>query len=157
MSRKERKEAMWLKEMFKDADPMEYHWLLIAPNAHDSDAGTNLYAKENQTYIIQPHSSAIIDTGVHIAIPQGYFGDIRAKSGMMCKCDIISTGTIDSGYTGSIRVKLFNLGNRDFVIGGGEKISQLVITPYHREKLEIVNKLEETERGSKGFGSTGIY
>lgn len=125
--------------------------------AHTGDAGMDLYSKENELFCIPPKSAVIIDTGVHIAIPEGYYGDIRAKSGMMCKCDIISTGTIDSGYTGSIRVKLFNLGNRDFVIGPGEKISQLVITPYHREKLEIVNKLEETERGSKGFGSTGRY
>ena len=123
--------------------------------AHGDDAGMDLYCKENEIHIVPPKSSVIIDTGVHIAIPKGYFGDIRAKSGMLCKCDILSTGTIDSGYTGSIKVKLINLGEKDFVVGDGEKISQMVITPYVKADFEIVNKLEETERGEHGFGSTG--
>lgn len=123
--------------------------------AHDDDAGMDLCCKENELFIIPPRSSVIIDTGVHIAIPQGYYGDIRAKSGMLCKCDILSTGTIDSGYTGSIKVKLMNFGDKEFIVGNGEKISQLVITPYIKADFEIVNKLDETERGEHGFGSTG--
>ena len=127
----------------------------IPTYAHDDDAGIDLCCKENELYIIQPKSSVIIDTGVHIAIPQGYYGDIRAKSGLLFKCDILTTGTVDCGYTGSIKVKLINLGEKEFIVGNGDKIAQLVITPYFKADFEITNKLEETERGSKGFGSTG--
>ena len=138
--------------------------------AHSTDAGLDLYAPHA---FVVPQSSAsteetidgflakaghyTVDTGVHVAIPAGYVGMIKSKSGLNVKCGIISEGVIDSGYTGSIRVKLYNLGNEKVLIEEGQKISQLVIMPIITPDLELVDSLEDTERGNGGFGSTGAF
>lgn len=101
------------------------------------------------------HSSAIIDTGVHIEIPEGYVGMLKSKSGLNVKHDITSEGVIDSGYTGSICVKLYNHGSNAYEVNKGGKISQLVIMPIITPAFEIVDHLDSTERGNGGFGSTG--
>lgn len=98
----------------------------------------------------------VIDTGVHVEIPAGYVGFLKSKSGLNVKHSIIGTGTIDAGYTGSIVVKLYNLNNAPYTFNKGDKIIQLVIQPIYTPELEITDKLEETERGSAGFGSTGL-
>ena len=102
-----------------------------------------------------PYSSAGIDTGVHIEIPEGYVGMLKSKSGLNVKHDITSEGVIDSGYTGSICVKLYNHGQNAYEVNKGDKISQLVIMPIFTPALEIVSHLDSTERGDGGFGSTG--
>ncbi len=123
--------------------------------AHDDDAGYDLYSRE--AVWIRPHSRHTFDTGVHIAIPKGYVGMVKSKSGLNIKWDIQTEGVIDSGYTGSIRVKLYNHGDTEMYISEWQKIAQLVIMPIITPELEVVDELEETERGDGGFGSTGKF
>lgn len=124
----------------------------IAPTrAHTWDAGLDLYAMNDG--IVE--DSETFDTGVHIEIPEGYVGFIKSKSGLMVNNNITTDGTIDSHYTGSIRVKLFNHGLLTYLVKAGDKIAQLVIVPCIAPRFELVDKLEETDRGDRGFGSTG--
>lgn len=121
--------------------------------AHAADAGLDLYARDTQ--IVPAKESAIFDTGVHIAIPVGYVGMVKSKSGLNVKYGLTSEGVIDAGYTGSIVVKLYNHSGYDYKVCAGDKISQLVILPILSPMLEYVEELTESERGSNGFGSTG--
>lgn len=121
--------------------------------AHDDDAGMDLRSPID--IVVPPLDSVIIDTGVHMAIPKGYAGFIKSKSGLNVKHNLTSEGVIDCGYTGSIVVKLYNHGVHSYNIKRGDKISQLVILPYIHENLIPTINLEETERGDNGFGSTG--
>lgn len=122
--------------------------------AHKTDAGLDLYSPINTT--IYPDDSVCIDTGVHMEIPEGYVGDIKSKSGLMVNEDIVTDGTVDCGYTGSVRVKLFNHGMTEVRIIKGQKIAQIVIKKIITPELELVDELGETERGDNGFGSTGL-
>jgi dUTP pyrophosphatase len=123
--------------------------------AHSADAGYDLFSREDA--VIYPNAGGIFDTGVHVAIPEGYVGFLKSKSGLNVKHSIQSEGVIDSGYTGSINVKLFNHGSKAIEIKKGQKISQLVLLPIITPELELVDRLEETERGDGGFGSTGKF
>ena len=121
---------------------------------HSTDAGLDL--RTPVAFGIKAGGSATIDTGVHVEIPVGMVGMLKSKSGLNVKHGITSEGVIDAGYTGSIRAKLYNHGNRDVVFRAGDKITQLVIMPiWIPEELEVVESLEETDRGANGFGSTG--
>ena len=122
--------------------------------AHADDAGLDLYSRENR--VIYPHSSATFDTGVHVEIPRGYVGMIKSKSGLNVKYGLTSEGVLDCGYTGSIRVKLYNHSSEAYTVAAGDKISQLVIMPIIAPELELVKDFgTDTERGDNGFGSTG--
>ena len=121
--------------------------------AHEEDAGYDI--RSPFRFVLHQHDSASIDTGVHVAIPKGYVGFLKAKSGLNVKHDITGTGVIDSGYTGSIRVKLYNNGHVAHVFNKGDKLIQLVLLPIFTPELEQVDDLEETDRGDAGFGSTG--
>lgn len=121
--------------------------------AHDADAGADLRSPAD--YVIHPHNSTTIDTGVHVEIPVGMVGMLKSKSGLNVHFNIVGEGVIDAGYTGSIRVKLYNHGYDAFHVHKGDKITQLVIMPVHHATFEQVDSLEETERGNGGFGSTG--
>ena len=126
--------------------------------AHPWDAGLDLYAPEGDgVYTISPYSGSVtIDTGVHVQIPEGFAGFIKAKSGLNVKHCLICTGVIDSHYTGSIAVKLYNHHPcLRYDVRPGDKIAQLVILPCVMPHLELVDSLEETDRGDNGFGSTG--
>ena len=125
----------------------------IPERAHDLDAGYDL--RSPMRVVLHPHSNATIDTGIHVQIPKGFVGFLKAKSGLNVKHDITGTGVIDSGYTGSIRVKLYNNGALPHVFNEGDKLIQLVILPIYTPALELVEELDETERGESGFGSTG--
>ena len=128
---------------------------ILPTRAHDKDAGLDLYAREEQ--VILPGESAVFDTGVHAELPPGTFGKLESKSGLNVKYNVVSCGgVIDCGYTGSIAVKLYNLGDRPYMIRAGQKIVQMIIQPYLAPELEVVDRLEETERGEKGFGSSGL-
>lgn len=122
--------------------------------AHEADAGADL--KSPIDAILNGGDSVVIDTGVHIAIPNGFVGFLKSKSGLNVKSGILSEGVIDAGYTGSIRVKLYNHSREPFFIHKGQKISQLVILPFLHADFERVDALDETERGNGGFGSTGV-
>ena len=121
--------------------------------AHENDAGYDL--RSPVTGRLYAGEAVVIDTGVHVEIPAGYVGMLKSKSGLNVVHDIVGEGVIDSGYTGSIRVKLYNHGAESYVIEEGDKISQLVILPIITPELELVAHLDETERGDNGFGSTG--
>jgi dUTP pyrophosphatase len=121
--------------------------------AYSTDAGLDLYSRITQ--IVPAKESAVFDTGVHIELPANTVGMLKSKSGLNVKHGITSEGVIDVGYTGSIRVKLYNHSGYDYTVNKGDKISQLVIMPILTPELELVDELEETERGSNGFGSTG--
>ena len=133
---------------------------IMPTRAHSTDAGLDLYSPID---VVIPGDDywgecfAEIDTLTHIAIPVGYVGDVKSKSGLMMQHHITTDGTVDAGYTGSIRVKLFNHGLCDVHIQKGQKIAQLVIKKIITPELELVDSLEETERGANGFGSTGKF
>jgi len=128
---------------------------IMPQRAHKQDAGLDLFSREDRA--ILDGDSAVFDTGVHIELPPGTFGQLFSKSGLNVNYNIVSCGgTIDEGYTGSIHVKLYNLGKKPYMIRKGQKICQLVIMPCLKPDLEIVEKLEDTERGEDGFGSTGL-
>ena len=126
----------------------------IAPTrAHDTDAGLDLYSPIEIN--IPSGWSRYINTGVHIQLPHGTAGLIVSKSGLNVKYGITSTGLIDEGYTGAIRVRLYNKSPKDYQIHIGDKISQLVVIHVLYEPVEIVDSIEGGERGDNGFGSTG--
>ena len=125
--------------------------------AHSTDAGLDLYCPNMgvEVYHIPPKGSLIIDTGVHVELPIGTVGFLKSKSGLNVKHGITSEGVIDAGYTGSIVVKLYNHGDAWYTINKGDKISQLVVLPVFLPTLDLVDDLDDTERGEKGFGSSG--
>lgn len=125
----------------------------IPERAHDDDAGYDLRSPID--IVLQAHSHITVDTGVHMEIPSGYVGFLKAKSGLNVVYDITGTGVIDSGYTGSIKVKLYNHGDTFHKFARGDKLIQLVLLPIFTPELVTVNSLGETERGDSGFGSTG--
>lgn len=126
----------------------------IPVRAHYTDGGLDLYAKEGGW--IFPFSRRTFDTGVHVAIPKGYVGLLTSKSGLMANSGLTCRGTIDAGYTGSIKAVLFNHSWRFIKIRPRQKVTQLVIVPCLLPTPDIVETLEETERGANGFGSTGV-
>lgn len=121
--------------------------------AYPTDAGLDL--RTPCDFTIDERGFYTVDTGVHVAIPEGYVGFIKSKSGLNVKKDITGEGVIDAGYTGSIRVKLYNHGYESHTFKAGDKISQLVILPIVTPEPIEVDELKETDRGDNGFGSTG--
>lgn len=145
-------------------DPGAY----LPTRAHATDAGLDLYSTEEKTVwplqgkfedgelSIHLSGGTTFDTGVHIAFEPGTYGKIESKSGLNVKHSVVSCGgVVDEGYTGSIAVKLYNLGTEPYTVHKGDKIAQLVVQNYLSPKLEIVSYLDETERGDNGFGSSG--
>lgn len=127
---------------------------IMPTRAHDTDAGLDLYCMDKIVFI-QPQSAAIFDTGVHIELPPDTVGMIKSKSGLNVNHGLTSEGVIDVGYTGSIKVKLYNHSSKGYTVRRGDKISQLVVMPIIIPTLEVVEELAATERGNDGFGSTG--
>lgn len=126
----------------------------IPMRAHQTDAGYDLRCVKGG--IIWPKSSKTFDTGVHIELPPCKYAKIESKSGLNIKHSIVSCGgVIDEGYTGSIRVKLYNLGWLPYRFHDGDKIAQFIIMRYGTDYLDVVDSLTDTERGENGFGSTG--
>lgn len=119
-------------------------------------AGMDLKADILEPMQLKSRSSVIVPTGIYIALPDGCEAQLRGRSGLAFKYDIVShLGTLDADYRGEIKVKLFNLSDNDFVINPGERIAQLVVARYEKVEWEEVSALDETERGEGGFGSTG--
>ena len=108
---------------------------------------------------IKPGERALIKTGLKLSIPEGFELQVRPRSGLAYKHGITvlnSPGTIDSDYRGDVGVILINHGNEDFVVEPGERVGQFVFAKYERAEWSAVEKLDETERGMGGFGSTGV-
>ena len=124
-----------------------------------ASAGMDLRAHINEPITLKPLERAIIKTGLFIALPVGYEAQVRPRSGLAAKNGITvlnAPGTIDADYRGEIGVILVNLSNEDFIINDGERIAQLVIAQYKQATWVEVDILDKTERGSGGFGSTGV-
>ncbi len=122
-------------------------------------AGYDLYSCLEEPVYIKPHTSAKIPTGLAIQIPAGYFGAIYARSGLATKQGLRPSncvGVVDSDYRGEVMVSLYNDSGEDRIVNNGERISQLVVQEYLFAGLNEVDELTETERGTGGFGSTGI-
>lgn len=122
-------------------------------------AGMDLRANIDAPILIKPLDRKLIPTGLHIALPEGYEAQIRPRSGLVLKngITIINTpGTIDPDYTGDVGVILVNISNEDFVVQPGDRIAQMVINKFEQAEFEVVEELDETERGEGGFGHTGI-
>ena len=125
----------------------------------DASAGMDLRADLTEVMTLKPLGRAIVKTGLFIELPIGYEAQVRPRSGLAAKKGITvlnSPGTIDADYRGEIGVILVNLSNEDFIIENGERIAQLIIAKHERANWEPVEVLEETERGTGGFGSTGV-
>ena len=123
-------------------------------------AGADLCAcLGNDTLVIEPHKWAMVPTGIAIALPVGFEAQVRPRSGLAAKKGITvlnSPGTVDSDYRGEVRVILINHSDVPFVIKDGDRIAQMVIARHESASFEVVESLDETERGAGGFGSTGV-
>jgi dUTP pyrophosphatase len=118
----------------------------------------DLRANIESSITIKPLERAMVATGLSIALPDGYEAQVRPRSGLAAKkgVTVINTpGTIDADYRGEIKVILVNLSNEDFIIKDGERVAQMVIARFDQISWEPTDSLEETERGTGGFGSTG--
>ncbi len=123
-------------------------------------AGLDLRAFLNNDIILKPLQRVLIPTGLFIELPEGHEAQIRPRSGLAYKHGITvlnSPGTIDADYRGEIKVILVNLSNDDFVIKSGERICQMVIAKHEVAEFDLVEVLEETDRGEGGFGHTGKH
>lgn len=124
----------------------------------DHAAGYDLFACLSAPVEIPPHSTGKIGTGLSIAIPEGWFGAVFARSGLASKHGIRPAncvGVCDSDYRGEYIVALHNDSDEPFIVNNGDRIAQLVILPFLKAEFEIADELDETERGTGGFGSTG--
>jgi dUTP pyrophosphatase len=134
---------------------------LALPAYETADAaGMDLRAAvgEDAPVTLKPGERAMIPTGLTIALPAGHEAQVRPRSGLAAKHGVTclnTPGTIDADYRGEVKVILINLGQEAFVIKRGERIAQMVIAPVTRAELNVVATLDETLRGSGGFGSTG--
>lgn len=124
----------------------------------EGSAGMDLCAAVEQDETLSPGEWRLISTGLRIAIPEGFEGQVRPRSGLALKHGVTvlnAPGTIDSDYRGEVKVALVNHGKEPFVVRRGERIAQLVICPFARAEWQLVSELDDTARGHGGYGSTG--
>ena len=124
----------------------------------EGSSGMDLMALTEDKIVIKPNKSALVPTGLSVAIPDDTEIQIRPRSGLAAKSSISvlnTPGTIDSDYRGELKVILFNHGDKEFIINNGDWIDQMVLVPILKVQFEEVQDLPETIRGSGGFGSTG--
>lgn len=122
-------------------------------------AGMDLRANLDESIVLKPFQRLVVKTGLFISLQQGYEAQIRPRSGLALKKGITvlnSPGTIDADYRGEIGVILINLSDSDFEINTGDRIAQMIIAKYETIEWEAVDKLDDSVRGDKGFGSTGV-
>jgi dUTP pyrophosphatase len=122
-------------------------------------AGMDLYAALIEELRLEPGAIALVPTGFEVAIPEGFEGQVRPRSGLAVKHGISlpnTPATIDSDYRGEIRVPLINLGREAFLVSRGMRIAQLIVAPVARVTWDEVQVLQATDRGGKGFGHSGV-
>ena len=122
-------------------------------------AGMDVYAALTESVIIPASGISLIPTSLAISLPCGYECQVRSRSGLSAKNGIFALnapGTVDSDYRGEIKIILANFGKDDFIVKRGDRIAQLVIAKYEQITWELVDNLDETERGKSGFGSSGV-
>lgn len=140
---------MEVKVINKSNNPLPRH-------ETDFSAGVDIRAYLPMEICIQPGEMVLIPTGLHFEFPDGNELQIRPRSGLAANYNVFAVfGTVDSDYRGEVKVNLFNAGRHVFWVKNGDRIAQAVIAPYHRIEFKEVKELNETERGVKGFGSTG--
>jgi dUTP pyrophosphatase len=125
----------------------------------DGASGMDLYAAVTDSVTIPPKEVAVIPIGIRIALPAGFEAQVRPRSGLAARHGIgvlNSPGTVDSDYRGEIKIILFNFGKEDFIVNRGDRVAQMIITRVARAKLVEQDSLEDTQRGSGGFGHTGL-
>ncbi len=123
-----------------------------------SAAGMDLPAAVTEDLVLAPGKHALVPTGLAIALPDGYEAQVRPRSGLAARdaITVLNTpGTIDADYRGEVKVILINLGDAPFTVTRGMRIAQMVIAPVTQVQIAEVDRLDETERGAGGFGSTG--
>lgn len=145
--------------------PVNVHIKLLDPElpapayAKPGDAGADLRSRID--FELEPGERALVPTGVAIALPEGYVGLVHPRSGLATKNGITivnAPGTVDSGYRGELMVTLLNTDKtKSFHVQRGDRIAQLVIQKYEHATFTVVDELEQTERDSSGFGSSGIH
>lgn len=124
--------------------------------AHQDDAGIDMRTPER--FVLRAHEQKVIDLGVRVQIPLGYWGKMESKSGLMLKHGIICMGgVVDSGFRGTIKVRMYNTSDQDYTFEAGDKLVQMVLMPVLLADLEQVEKLDEADfgRNESGWGSTG--
>lgn len=127
---------------------------VIPSYAHPGDAGMDLCSTED--YIVPAGKRQLVSTGISMELPDGYWANIRGKSGLAYKKGIsILGGVIEYTYRGEYGVIVLNTGDEDFVIKVGDRVAQVIITPVATADVEVVEELSDTSRGEGGFGSTG--
>lgn len=145
--------------------PVNVHIKLLDPElpapayAKPGDAGADLRSRID--FDLEPGERALVPTGVAIALPEGYVGLVHPRSGLATKNGITivnAPGTVDSGYRGELMVTLLNTDKtKSFHVQRGDRIAQLIIQKYEHATFTVVDELDQTERGSSGFGSSGIH
>ncbi|MBF5027177.1 dUTP diphosphatase [Planobacterium oryzisoli] len=143
---------MKIKVINKSAHPLPKYQTPCA-------AGMDLCANLEVSQTLQPMQRKLIPTGLYLELPKGYEAQVRPRSGLALKNGITvlnSPGTVDSDYRGEVGVILINLSNQEFTINDGDRIAQMVISKHESCQWEIVQELEDSERGAGGFGSTKI-
>lgn len=121
-------------------------------------SGMDLLSSNQEDIVLQPLERTLVPTSLFIEIPEGYEGQIRARSGLSIKHGITlinAIGTIDSDYRGELKIPVVNLSNEPYTVRSGERIAQLVIAKYEKVTLVEVEELNDSTRGAGGFGSTG--
>lgn len=127
--------------------------------ATPQSAGLDLRANIDEPIVLHPMERKLIPTGLYIALPEGYEAQVRPRSGLALKHGITvlnSPGTIDADYRGELGVLLINLSREDFVINDGERIAQMVVARCEQGEFVAVEELDTTERGTGGYGHTGV-
>ncbi len=121
-------------------------------------SGMDLLSSNEEDILLRPMERALVPTGLYMEIPEGYEGQVRARSGLAIKHGLTlinSVGTIDSDYRGEIKIPLVNLSTEDYIIKSGERIAQMIIAKYEKVDIVEVDEINESVRGTGGFGSTG--
>ena len=134
----------------RDLPPPEY--------MTEQAAGMDLRAAVPEPITLAPGAFTVVPTGIRVAIPAGFEGQVRPRSGLAARHGVTlvnAPGTIDADYRGEVRVVLINLGREPFAVNRGDRIAQLVIAPVARATVQLAEDLDDTDRGSGGFGHTG--
>lgn len=127
--------------------------------ATSQSAGMDVRANIDESIVLHPMERRLVPTGLHIALPQGFEAQIRPRSGLALKHGITvlnTPGTIDADYRGELMVLLINFSDTDFVINDGERIAQMVVARHEQIEFQLVDELDDTERGAGGYGHTGV-
>ena len=127
--------------------------------ATSQSAGMDLRANIDESIVLHPMERRLVPTGLHIALPQGFEAQIRPRSGLALKHGITvlnTPGTIDADYRGELMVLLIYFSDTDFVINDGERIAQMVVARHEQIEFQLVDELDDTERGAGGYGHTGV-